>query len=164
MKCLKLILTATVLICQLHVQSQVFLVQSILDEFFVEADVMTKMQQTGYRTTSLSSLPSEISTPMKKLTNYLDENLRKAKKMYFINENDGSVFLCGIENGYFAYGVNFFMGNEYAVQRIKEMFIAGDLSFDHEENGISYYMDGEDAGALVGKLENDMVMVGYFEP
>lgn len=161
-----LLLLGVVLLSYSTVHTQVFIMQAVFDEFYVEGDVVLKMQQAGYRKTSVSELPDDISTPIKNLTNYLDEQVGKVKKIYYINENDGSILLCGIESeaAYFSYAVNFFSGNTYAVDRIREVFTENDLIFDHELNGIYYYFDGEEAGGIVGILDNGIVMVGYFEP
>lgn len=145
--------------------SQVFLAESVFDDFFVEGDIVTKMQESGYRSTSLSELPDEISVPAKNLTNYLDQYVGDVKKLFYINESDASILICGVsrKGGYFTYAVNFFFGNAHAVERIREIFAENELTFDHEENGQYIYVDGEDGGGIVSILDNGYVFFGYFE-
>ena len=160
-----LIVFCTVVCLHTPVFAQVFVAEAVFNDFFVEGDIVSMMRQAGYSSTSLSQLPEEIGTPTRNLTDYLDQYVEDVKKLYYINENDGSVLICAVtrDGGYFTYAVNFFFGNNYAVDRIRQIFSENELVFDHEENGQYIYADGEDSGGLVGIMDNGVVMFGYFE-
>jgi hypothetical protein len=161
----KFILLGAFVCLYVPASAQVFIAEAVFNDFFVEGDIVTIMEQAGYTTTSPSELPEEIGVPTKKLTDYLDQYIEDVKKLYYINESNGSIMVCAVtrKSGYFVYAVNFFDGNNYAVDRIKDIFIENELTFDHEENGQYIYTDGEDAGGLVAIMDNGVVMFGYFE-
>jgi hypothetical protein len=157
----------TVVCLNTQVISQVFMAEAVFDDFFVEGDIVNMMRKTGYTSTSLSKLPVEIGTSIWTITNNLDQYVEDVKKLYYINEYDGSVLICGVtrEDGYFVYAINFFLGNSYAVDRIMKLFSEYDMIFDRIENGQYIYVDidGEDIAGSVGITDNGIVTFMYFE-
>ena len=147
--------------------AQLFIARAVLEEFYADDDIAADLQAAGYRKVSPSELPSEIADPMQGMVNYIDENFGDAAKRYYINESTGAVLLYGVEHSdeaVFLYAVNFFSGNENAVERIRELFTKNELNFDYESDGQYVYSDGDDAGGLVALLANGIVIFAYFEP
>ena len=83
-----------------------------------------------------------------------------------MNRVTGDILLYGVDkDNVYSYSVNFFSGNENAVSRIREILVKNDLTFDHQKDNLFYYFDGEEAGGIVGFLEEyEIVMFCYFEP
>jgi len=146
-------------------QAQVFIAHAVLEEFYENDDITELLQSSGYTSASFSSMPSEISVPMKKMTNYINENIGKTKNYLYVNEVSASFLVYGLDDdGVFVFAVNYFPGNENAVTRIREMLETSGLSLDNTDNGQYFYSEGEEAGGIVGILDDGLVMFAYFEP
>jgi len=164
-KCILSVCLAIVLVDS--ASAQLFIARAVLEEFYTDDDIEAYLQTAGYRQISPSDLPSDIAVPMQSLVSYIDENFGDAAKRYYVNESTGAILLYGVEHGddaLFLYAVNFFNGNENAVERIRELFTKNGLNFDYESDGQYFYSDGEDAGGFVGLLANGIIMFAYFEP
>ncbi len=146
-------------------QAQIFIAQAALEDFYENDDITEFLHYSGFSPASFSSMPPEISEPIEKMTNYIHENIERTEDYLYINEVSASFLVYGLDNdGVFLYAANYFTGNEHAVNRIREMLENSGLELDSESNGMYYYSQGEDAGGIVGLLENGLVVFAYFEP
>lgn len=148
-----------------RISSQVFVTREVCKNLPPQNEIVKIMNQAQYSLTRFKSLPKDLKIAVKKLNIIFDKSIGKTKKEYYINKPDGSFLMYGIKrkNKDFSFVINCFFGNDYAVIRIKEIFINSSFVFDYEDNGILYYINRNHATAIIGAYDNGLIVWGYFE-